>query len=145
VSLATTSWYDQPQFFLKCHGMKMKRSILNGFLVLALVLAALPVAAHHGWSGNTAGDIEVSGKVVTGVKLAGAHGTMQIEDADGHVWDVTLAPGPRTHRAGLRENIIPVGAEVTVFGERNENPEVFEAKVRRVVWEDQTFDVYPPE
>lgn len=123
----------------------MKHTILSRFLILTLALAALPVAAHHGWSGNTAGDIEVSGKLITGVKLAGAHGTMQIEDADGHVWDITLAPGPRTHRSGLRENIIPVGAEVTIFGERNENPDVFEAKVRRVVWEDQTFDVYPPE
>lgn len=123
----------------------MMRSILNGFLILTLALAALPAAAHHGWSGNTAGDVEVSGTVVTGVKLAGAHGTMQIETAEGQLWDITLAPGPRTHRAGLRENVIPIGAEVTVFGERNEDPEVFEAKVRRVVWEDQTFDVYPPE
>ncbi len=123
----------------------MKRSLLNGFLMLILATAALPVLAHHGWSGNSAGDIEVTGTVVTGVKLAGAHGTMQIEDAEGQVWDITLAPGPRTHRSGLREDIIPVGAEVTVFGERNEDPELFEAKVRRVVWEDQTFDVYPPE
>jgi len=123
----------------------MKRSILKGLLLLILVLATLPAIAHHGWSGNTAGDIELSGTVVTGVRLAGAHGTMQIEDGDGQVWDITLAPGPRTHRAGLREDIIPVGAEVTVFGERNEDQDVFEAKVRRVVWEDQVFDVYPPE
>lgn len=101
--------------------------------------------AHHGWSGNSAGDVEVTGTVVSEVSLAGAHGTMQIEDAEGNLWDITLAPGPRTHRSGLRENIIPVGAEVTVFGERNDNPDVYEAKVRRVIWDDQTFDVYPPE
>ncbi|MBL37199.1 MAG: hypothetical protein CMP07_02200 [Xanthomonadales bacterium] len=127
----------------------MKRSIPEVFLatVMAMVaaLAAFPVMAHHGWSGNTAGEIEVSGTVVTGVSLAGAHGTMQIEDADGHVWDITLAPGPRTHRAGLTEDVIPVGAEVTVFGERNEDPNVFEAKVRRVVWGEKVFDVYPPQ
>lgn len=123
----------------------MKPSLLQGFLLLVLAATAVPVLAHHGWSGNSAGDVEVTGTVVTGVRLAGAHGTMQIEDADGNTWDITLAPGPRTHRAGLREDIIPVGAEVTVFGERNEDPEVFEAKVRRVVWEDQVFDVYPPE
>ena len=123
----------------------MKRPFLSTFLTVTLAFAALPVAAHHGWSGNTAGDIEVSGTVITAVSLAGAHGTMQIKDADGQVWDITLAPGPRTHRAGLRENTIPLGAEVTVFGERNEDPAVFEAKVRRVVWDGQTFDVYPPE
>lgn len=114
-------------------------------LASALALAAIPALAHHGWSGNTAGEIELSGTVVTGVSLAGAHGTMQIEDADGHLWDITLAPGPRTHRAGLTEDVIPVGAEVTVFGERNEDPEVFEAKVRRVVWGEKVFDVYPPQ
>lgn len=113
--------------------------------MLVLALAAWPAAAHHGWSGNTAGEIELSGTVVTGVNLAGAHGTMQIEDVDGRVWDITLAPGPRTHRAGLKEDVIPVGAEVTVFGQRNEDPDVFEAKVRRVVWGEQVFDVYPPE
>jgi hypothetical protein len=108
-----------------------------------LCIAVAPVAAHHGWSGNTAGEIEITGTVVTGVSLAGAHGSFQLRDADGQVWDITLAPGPRTHRAGLRENVIPVGAEVTVLGERNEDPEVYEAKVRRVIWEDQVFDVYP--
>ena len=123
----------------------MTHRILKGILLLVLAATAVPVLAHHGWSGNSAGDVEVTGTVVTGVSLAGAHGTMQIKDSDGNIWDITLAPGPRTHRAGLRENVIPVGAQVTVFGERNADPEVFEAKVRRVVWEDQVFDVYPPE
>lgn len=127
----------------------MKRSIpevlLAMVMAMVLALAAFPALAHHGWSGNTAGEIEVTGTVVTGVSLAGAHGTMQIEDADGQVWDITLAPGPRTHRAGLTEDVIPVGAEVTVFGERNEDPDVFEAKVRRVVWGEKGFDVYPPQ
>lgn len=114
-----------------------------GLLVLALLVAPQALA-HHGWSGNTAGDIEVTGTLVTGVSLAGPHGTLQLEDADGQVWDITLAPGPRTHRAGLREDTIPVGAEVTVLGERHDDPDVYEAKVRRVIWEDQVFDVYPP-
>src|SRR6056297_1794613 len=123
----------------------MKQSILRGILVVALAALTFPSLAHHGWSGNTAGEIELSGTVVTSVTLAGAHGTMQIEDAEGNIWDITLAPGPRTHRAGLKEDVIPLGAEVTVFGERNQDQAVFEAKVRRVVWGDQAFDVYPPQ
>jgi len=118
------------------------RALIHGILLVSL---AEPAGAHHGWSGNTAGEIEIRGTVVTAVDLAGAHGTMQIEDADGRVWDITLAPGPRTHRAGLREGVIPVGAEVTVIGERNADPAVYEAKVRRVIWGEQVFDVYPPE
>lgn len=122
----------------------MKRSAYFAIGLLFAVLGA-NTFAHHGWSGNTAGDVEVSGIVVTEVSLAGAHGTMQIRDVDGHLWDITLAPGPRTHRAGLREGTIPAGAEVTVIGERNDDPEVYEAKIRRVIWGDKIFDVYPPE
>ena len=118
---------------------------MKWFLAAGCLLLAFTAHAHHGWSGNTAGEMELTGTVVKGVSLAGPHGTMQIKDGDGQVWDITLAPGPRTHRAGLREDTIPVGAEVTVVGERNEDPEVFEGKVRRVIWEDQVFDVYPPQ
>ncbi len=122
----------------------MKHLSIYPVAVVLLLGFFMAAQAHHGWSGNTAGDVEITGEVVEGVSLAGAHGTLQIRDADGRVWDITLAPGPRTHRAGLREDTIPVGAEVTVHGERHEDPEVFEAKVRRVIWEDQVFDVYPP-
>src|SRR5690554_1010521 len=77
-----------------------------------------PVEAHHGWGGNIE-DIELTGVLVTAVSLSGPHATMQIKDAEGQVWDITLAPAPRTHRAGLSEDVIPVGAEVTVMGRRN--------------------------
>ena len=124
--------------------MAMKRLICFT-IALLFALVGEHAIAHHGWSGNTAGDIEVSGTVVSEVSLAGAHGTMQIKDSDGNLWDITLAPGPRTHRSGLREGTIPAGAEVTVIGERNDDPEVYEAKIRRVIWGDEVFDVYPPE
>jgi hypothetical protein len=114
-------------------------------LLVSIGFAAPAAQAHHGWAGNSAGKIEITGEVVTAVSLAGPHAAFQLRDADGQVWDITLAPGPRTYRAGLREGVIPVGATVTVHGERNADPEVFEAKTRRVIWEDQVFDVYPPE
>ncbi|QOC22355.1 hypothetical protein IC757_15270 [Wenzhouxiangella sp. AB-CW3] len=120
------------------------RQTLKALLTLMALCASFVALAHHGWSGNTAGEVEITGELVSGVSLSGPHGTLQIRDADGQVWNITLAPGPRTHRAGLREDTIPEGAEVTVHGERHEDPEVFEAKVRRVIWEDQVFDVYPP-
>ncbi|MEM1188149.1 MAG: DUF6152 family protein [Pseudomonadota bacterium] len=99
--------------------------------------------AHHGWSGNTAGNIEITGVVEAAVSLSGPHGTMQIRDAEGQLWDITLAPGPRTHRAGLKENTIPLGATVTVHGQRNADEEKHEAKVRRVIWDGTEFNVYP--
>jgi hypothetical protein len=118
---------------------------LLGVLGAALGAAtiALPAAAHHGWSGN-AEDVSVTGVVESAVNLSGPHGTMQIRDAEGSLWDITMAPAPRTHRAGLREGIIPVGAEVTVEGERNRDPERREIKVRRVSHAGVDYDVYPP-
>ena len=111
-------------------------------LVCAFGLA-LPAVAHHGWSGND-DEITVSGVLETGLSLSGPHGTMQVRDADGTLWDITLAPAPRTHRAGLREDTVPQGASVTVHGERSRDPSRNEIKVRRVTHGDAHYDVYPP-
>jgi hypothetical protein len=121
----------------------MDGTIRRTLLWLALAVAALPAAAHHGWSGNEQ-DIEITGTVERPVSLSGPHGTLQIRDDDGHLWDLTLAPAPRTHRAGLREDTLPVGAEVTVAGQRNSDPARREIKVRRVVYQGEQYDPYPP-
>jgi hypothetical protein len=121
------------------------RSLLS---LLALggtaALIAVPAAAHHGWSGNNQ-DIELTGTVVTPVDLSGPHGTMQIRDADGTVWNITLAPAPRTARAGLNEGVLAVGAQVTLSGKRNDDASKFEVKTRRVTHEGKNYDVYPPQ
>jgi hypothetical protein len=104
--------------------------------------ASAAALAHHGWGGNTAA-IELTGTVVAPVDLSGPHGTMQIRDANGQVWDVTLAPAPRTQRAGLTEETLAVGAEVTLTGMRNDDDSRFEIKTRRVRHGDTNYDVYP--
>ena len=38
------------------------------------------------------------------------------------LWDVVLAPSPRTARAGLTEDVIPVGDTVTASGHRHLDP-----------------------
>ena len=108
-------------------------------LLGALVLPAL---AHHGWAGNADEEFELTGTVQQGVSLAGPHATMKIM-ADGHMWDLTLAPPARTQQAGLKEGTIPVGAKVTIHGHRNKDPKRFEVKTERVIWNGKTFDVYP--
>jgi hypothetical protein len=111
--------------------------------VLAVALAiAAPAAAHHGWGGNASEEFEIVGVVEKGVSLAGAHATMKIR-AEGQVWDITLAPGARTERAGLKEGVIPVGAQVTIHGHRNRDAKRFEIKTERVTWNGRTFNVYP--
>jgi hypothetical protein len=100
--------------------------------------------AHHGWGGNNE-PLELPGTVVSVVDLSGPHATMQIRDAEGQVWNVTLAPAPRTARAGLSEATLAVGDQVTLTGMRNDNEGSFEIKTRRVQRGDEVFDVYPPE
>lgn len=108
----------------------------------AFALAVMPVAAHHGWSGNGDEEFELTGIVESGVSLAGPHATMRIR-AEGQVWDITLAPAARTERAGLKEGTIPVGAQVTVHGHRNRDGKRYEIKTERVTWNGRTFNVYP--
>ena len=114
---------------------------LAAIAILAVGAAAM-TTAHHGWAGYLEEEFEISGTVETPVKLAGAHGTMQIK-ADGQVWDVTLAPPARVQGAGLRENTIPVGAKVTIHGHRHRDPKRFEVKTERVTYDGKLYNVYP--
>ena len=115
----------------------------SGALVVAALLFPTVLSAHHGWGGNDEKEFELTGTVAKGVSLAGPHATMQIKAADGKVWDLTLAPPPRTEGAGLKEGIIPVGATVTAHGHRSKDSNKLEMKTERVTWNGKTFNVYP--
>lgn len=119
------------------------RSLMSNLGLVAFMLSA-SAAAHHGWGGNNEA-FELTGTVVTPVDLSGPHATMQVRDADGQVWDITLAPAPRTSRAGLAEDTLAVGAEVTLSGMRNDDPARLEIKTRRVAHGGTNYDVYPPQ
>jgi hypothetical protein len=111
-----------------------------GVVMLAL---SMPVRAHHGWSGNFDEEFTLNGTVQTAVSLGGPHATMKVRADDGQVWDITLAPGPRTSQAGLKEDIIPVGSKVTIVGHRNRDPKRFEIKTEKVTFNGKTYSVYP--
>jgi hypothetical protein len=117
-------------------------AIALGMMVAALLLAPLPAIAHHGWGGYADGTSELSGTVTSPVSLAGPHATMKVS-AEGHVWDVVMAPPARTGQSGLKEGMIPVGAMVTVHGNRHRDPKKFEIKTSRLTWNGRTFNVYP--
>ena len=59
--------------------MRLKLSLL---VLVAFAISALPLLAHHGWSGNSDKEFEITGTVEKGVSLAGPHATMKIR-ADG--------------------------------------------------------------
>ena len=120
--------------------MQTRRSV--SMALAAFVMAVLPAVAHHGWSGNSQEEFELTGTVEQPVSLAGPHATMKIR-AQGQLWDLTLAPPARTQAAGLTEKAIPVGAQVKIHGHRNSDPKRFEVKTERVTWNGKTFNVYP--
>ncbi|PUA29580.1 MAG: hypothetical protein B0W54_03075 [Cellvibrio sp. 79] len=121
----------------------MKSKYLSSMLsILALSITAETAWAHHGWAGNDDEQFELTGTVVRAVSLAGPHANLQIR-AEGQLWEITLAPPARTERAGLKEDTIPVGAEVTVSGHRSAEKKRFEIKTERVTYQGKLYNVYP--
>lgn len=113
-----------------------------GALLALLLSAQAPVQAHHGWEGYRSENFELTGVVESQVSLAGPHASMKIR-VDGQLWNVLLAPPPRTERAGLKAGTIPVGATVTAYGHRHKNEKTLEIKTERLRWNDRLFNVYP--
>jgi len=116
--------------------------ILRTGLAAALVFAAAPAFAHHGWGGQEEAVTTLSGTVVQGVSMAGPHATMKIKVGN-DVWDLTLAPPARTERSGLKEGLIPVGATVTVRGNRNLDHAKHEMKTIYIKQGTTEYHVYP--
>src|SRR5206468_4884049 len=77
------------QSLAKEQTMRSRFFVLIGAMLL--VFSAVPVVAHHGWSGNQDEEFQLTGTVESGVSLAGPHATMKVR-AQGQVWDLTLAP-----------------------------------------------------
>jgi hypothetical protein len=121
----------------------MRTRWLVGLTGAALGLLGTQAFAHHGWAGQQQDQSEITGTLKTDVDLAGPHGTMQIVDDKGQLWDVTLAPAARTQNAGLKPGVIPVGAKVTIRGNRNSDLKKFEMKTVRVTYDGKNYDVYP--
>jgi hypothetical protein len=120
--------------------MRLNTIVLTAAISIA---STIPAFAHHGWGGNVDEVTAMTGTVTEGVKLAGPHGTMRIMTDDGKVWDITLAPPFRTSSAGLKQETIPVGAIVTVHGQRNRDPNRYEMKTIQVEYAGRHYNVYP--
>ena len=110
--------------------------------LVASALAALPVAAHHGWASYGNEEFSITGAVDTPLSLSGPHATMKIK-AEGQVWNLVLSAGNRVEAAGLKEGMIPVGAQITAEGHRQRDKKIFEVKTERLKWNGKTFNVYP--
>jgi hypothetical protein len=91
---------------------------MKRILIGALAAAAMPLAAHHGWSEYDATKpLTFSGKVVES-GYEHPHGHIRLE-TPGKTWLVILAPPSRMENRGLAAAEIAKGKTVTVVGYAN--------------------------
>jgi uncharacterized protein DUF6152 len=100
----------------------MKRAIL-GLVILGLLMAAVPVLAHHSFAAeyDSTKPIEFKG-TVTKVEWANPHiyYYVDVKDKDGKVTNYAVEGGTpgQLYRQGWRKDSLKVGDEVTVSGFR---------------------------
>jgi hypothetical protein len=117
-------------------------ALVGAVFVFVGLLSALPLSAHHGWGGYVDQLSDLSGTVTSPISMAGPHATLKV-NAEGHEWDVVLAPPPRAAQAGLKDGMIPVGEKVIVHGQRHRDSKKYEIKTTRLTWNGKVFNVYP--
>lgn len=126
----------------------MKHAIVRRFILVGAastfvaLLCARPLSAHHGWGGYVEQLSDLNGTVTSPVSMAGPHATLKVS-AEGHEWNVVLAPPPRAANAGLKDGMIPAGEKVVVHGQRHRDPKTYEIKTTRLTWNGKVYNVYP--
>ncbi len=117
----------------------MRKTLTGAFA--AILFAAGPVLAHHGWSWTEDGMFELTGDVVA-VSYGNPHPVIEV-DVNGEVWRVELAPPGATARAGFLEDTASAGDEITALGNRSRDDQERRMKAVRLVVDGETYDVYP--
>jgi hypothetical protein len=110
-------------------------------LALFLILLGTPALAHHGWRWTDGGDFELTG-TITAVSLGLPHGILTVE-ANGEAWTVEVGQPNRNANAGLTDDLMAEGVEITVQGERSADPADLRVKAERLVIGGVTYDLYP--
>src|SRR5947207_9370826 len=93
----------------------MNRLSPAAIAVVAVMLAAGPVLAHHGWSGYDASKELTLDGVIKESGYEHPHGHIRLE-VPGKTWLVTLAPPTRMENRGLPSAWLVPGAKARVVG-----------------------------
>ncbi len=119
-----------------------RRTMVLGIVLGAGLGATSHVAqAHHGWRWAQDEDFEITG-TITAVRLGNPHGELTL-DVDGRSWVAEIGQPWRNQRAGLTEELLSNGTQVTIYGKRSANPEQYLVKAERVGINGQIYDLYP--
>ncbi|MCU1340718.1 MAG: hypothetical protein JWN92_141 [Candidatus Acidoferrum typicum] len=104
----------------------MKTRMLLLYVAVYLLLAVVPVDAHHGFAAeyNIHERVTIQG-TLTGFEWTNPHAWIHVDvkDADGKVvnWAVEFGSPNVLYRRGFRKTDFPAGTEVTVDGYRAKN------------------------
>lgn len=110
-------------------------------LALAVVLSVSSAIAHHGWRWTADGNFELTG-IITEAQLGNPHGVLKV-DADGEIWTVEVGQPWRNERAGLTDDMLAPGKEITASGHRSANEEDLLLKAERIIIAGNVHDLYP--
>lgn len=110
-------------------------------LVAAPLLAPLAARAHHGWAWAEDAEFTLTG-VIRAVRLGNPHGELDVEAQDG-LWTAEIGAPRRNDRAGLTEEVLALGTEVTLEGHRSRDPNRRLMKAERVIIAGRLYDLYP--
>lgn len=112
-------------------------------LLLAAAFTAIPAlaAAHHGWQWTTDETFVLTGTVAE-ARLGNPHGLLTLE-AEGGAWAVEIGQPWRNAQAGLRDDLLVPGVELTAEGHRSADPEERRMKAERIVIRGAVYDLYP--
>jgi hypothetical protein len=113
-----------------------RRTILTGLAALA----ASPALAHHGWRWTDGGEFELTG-IVREARLGNPHGILTI-DAEGEMWTAEVGQPWRNQQAGLTDDMLAPGRELTILGERSADPKELRMKAEVVIIDGQRHVLY---
>ena len=101
---------------MKPRRSKLFQSLSVGFLAGCLMAGA--ALAHHGWTGYEASKTLNLTGVITQAEYTNPHGMIRVQVAgqNAKTWVAVLAPPSRMSSRGLTQEMLQVGATVTVVG-----------------------------
>lgn len=110
-------------------------------VAVAILVAWSAAFAHHGWRWTKDGQFELVA-VIEKATLGNPHGVL-ILDADGEKWTAEVGQPWRNERAGLTDDMMVKGAEITIIGKRSSDAAERRVKAERVMIKGKAFDLYP--
>jgi Family of unknown function (DUF6152) len=121
--------------------MLARRTLLLAMSALISSVLAGAALAHHGWRWADDGNFELTG-IIKSVQLGNPHGLVTV-DADGEEWTVEVGQPWRNERAGLKDEMLVPGVELTASGHRSSDHAEKLMKAERIVIDGATYDLYP--